>query len=111
MEAWYSAVRNLKDDAEDPKSVRQLCFRVYGDLSNVRKLKSLRPCPERVLKSLRPCPERVLKSRKEFRERKGAEFDHWTSQLEEEYPREMISAVLGDDTFWNTTLLRCWSQA
>ena len=100
MEAWYSAVRNLKDDAEDPKSVRQLCFRVYGDLSNVRKLKSLRPCPER-----------VLKSRKEFRERKGAEFDHWTSQLEEEYPREMISAVLGDDTFWNTTLLRCWSQA
>jgi hypothetical protein len=81
MEAWYSAVRKLKDNSEDPRETREFCFRVYHDLRSLR-----------------------IKQKAKFMNREGTEFDSWTDQLEEEYSPEFISAILSDNAFWDATL-------
>lgn len=81
MEEWYSAVRNLKDELEEPKLVREFCFRVYRDLI-----------------------QRRIKDRKKFRDRKGPEFESWTTELNEDYTQEFLSYILSDDKFWSATL-------
>lgn len=85
MEAWYSAVRKLKDDSEDPKHTREFCFRVYHDIVFIKQ-------------------NRKLKDREKFRSRKGPEFESWTTELEEEYTQALITAVLSDDEFWSETM-------
>ena len=81
MEEWYSAVRKLKDDSEDPKHTREFCFRVYHDLM-----------------------ARKIKDKTKFRNRTGPDFESWTTELHEEYTQEMITAILSDDEFWGATL-------
>ena len=85
MEEWYSIVRNLKDESEDPKYTREFCFHVYHDLMFIKQ-------------------NRKLKDKAKFRDRKGPEFEAWTTELEEEYSSELITTVLSDDTFWSITL-------
>jgi len=85
MEAWYSAVRNLKDDSESSKLTREFCFRVYHDLMYIKQ-------------------NRKLKEKDKFRNRMGVEFDSWTMELLDSYSKEMITEVLSDDAFWDATL-------
>jgi hypothetical protein len=85
MEAWYSAVHKLKDDSEDPKYTREFCFRVFHDLMFIRL-------------------NRKLKDKQKFVNRKGPEFEAWTTELEGEYSQEMITAILSDDEFWSATM-------
>lgn len=85
MEAWYSAVRDLKDDSDDPKLTREFCYRVYHDLMYIKQFRKLR-------------------EKDKFMKRMGVEFDTWTNELIEAYSHELISNVLSDDTFWNATL-------
>lgn len=85
MDAWYSIVHKLKDESEDPKLTREFCFRVYHDLMFIKQY-------------------RKLKEKDKFRNRKGAEFEGWTSELLESYSQELITNVLSDDAFWKTTI-------
>jgi hypothetical protein len=85
MEAWYSTVRNLKDESEDAKLTRDFCFDVYRDLMYIKQ-------------------NRTLKEKDKFRNRMGVEFDTWTNELLDSYSQEMITEVLSDDAFWNATL-------
>ena len=85
MEAWYSAVRKLKDESEDPKYTREFCFDVYHDLMFIKQ-------------------NRRLKDKEKFRNRKGIEFDAWTSELSHKYSSELISIIISDDEFWNETM-------
>jgi hypothetical protein len=85
MEEWYSSVRKLKDDSEDPKHTREFCFQVYHDLMFIKQ-------------------NRKLKEKEKFRNRKGPEFEAWTTELQSEYSSELITEVLSDDPFWNLTL-------
>lgn len=81
MEEWYSIVRTLKDESENPKFTRDFCFRVYHDLISQK-----------------------IKDKVKFRERKGPEFVSWTTELEEDYSSDVISIILSDDLFWKQTL-------
>ena len=85
MEAWYSAVRKLKDESEDSKLTRDLCFHIYHDLVFTKQ-------------------NRKLKEKQKFRERRGVEFDSWTTELSEGYSSRLISEVISNDEFWNETL-------
>ena len=85
MEEWYSAVRKLRDVSEDSKLTRDLCFHIYHDLMYIKL-------------------NRKLKDKQKFRERKGHEFDAWTTELAEGYGSELISEVISDNEFWNLTL-------
>jgi hypothetical protein len=85
MEAWYSAVRKLKDESHDPKLTRDLCFHIYHDLVFTKQ-------------------NRKLKEKQKFRERRGVEFDSWTTELSEGYSSLLISEVISNDEFWNQTL-------
>jgi hypothetical protein len=85
MEAWYSAVHKLKDQSEDPKHTRDFCFRVYHDLMFIKQ-------------------NRKIKEKEKFYQRKGAEFEAWTTELQDEYSQELITEVLSDDTFWKLAL-------
>lgn len=85
MEDWYSAVRQLKDESEDPKLTRELCFHIYHDMMFIKL-------------------NRKLKEKDKFRNRKGAEFEAWTTELEDEYSQELITHVLSYDPFWTETI-------
>ena len=81
MEAWYSAVRKLKDESEEPKDTRDFCFHVYHNLI-----------------------QRKIKDKKKFRDRKGPEFESWTTELNDDYSQEFITSILSDDDFWSATM-------
>ena len=82
MEEWYSIVRRLKDESEDPKLTREFCFRVYHDLMQLKPT-----------------------DKKDFRDRKGPKFDGWATTLfEDGYSQELITAILSDDSFWKKTI-------
>jgi len=85
MEDWYSIVRRLKDESEDPKHTREFCFQVYHDLMFIKF-------------------NRKLKDKEKFIKRKGPEFDSWTNELQDEFSQELITEVLSDDIFWRKTL-------
>jgi hypothetical protein len=70
---------------EDPKHTRKFCFQVFHDLMFIKQ-------------------NRKLKEKEKFRQRKGPEFDAWTTELQDEFSQELITEVLSDDTFWNLTL-------
>ncbi len=78
MEAWYSKVRRLKDESEDKGMTESFCHRVFLDLKRSR-----------------------IREKNKFRERTGTEFESWTLALEDEFPREVVREILGDDEFWD----------
>ena len=81
MEAWYSKVRRLKDESERPGMTEAFCHRVFLDLKRSR-----------------------VREKNKFRERTGTEFETWTLSLEDEFPREVVREILGDDEFWDMLL-------
>ncbi len=81
MEEWYSKVRQLKDESEQPYFTEQFCQRVYHDL---RRMK--------------------VRDKGKFKQRMGPEFDNWVARLHEDYNPELSKEILNDDDFWLLTL-------
>ena len=81
MDAWYSIVRNLRDQSENPRDTEVFAHRIFHDLSR-----------------------RKIKEKVKFRKREGREFIEWVESMEKDYSPEFMNEILGDDEFWNTTL-------
>ena len=81
MEAWYSVVRQLKDDSEEPYFTEVFMHRVFHDLSRMR-----------------------IKEKVKFREHMGPEYDHWVEELVQTYNPEFVGEILQDNEFWTLTL-------
>jgi len=83
MDHWYSILRNMKDESQDPHLTEQFCHQVYQDLKHSK-----------------------IRDKKKFRQRTGAEFDTWAIHLELSFPKPLVMEILNDDTFWTETLKR-----
>jgi hypothetical protein len=81
MEDWYSKVRKLKDESEQPYFTEKLCQQIYHDL---RRMK--------------------VRDKGKFKQRMGPEFENWVSRLYEDYNAESVKEILNDDEFWLLTL-------
>ena len=81
LEKWYSIVRNLKDESEFPYNTEKFTHTVLHDLKRMR-----------------------IRDKDKFKQRIGVEFTNWTNTFNNEYSSEFISAILGDDEFWNATI-------
>ena len=81
MEEWYSAVRQMRDESEEPRDTEVFCHLVFHQ---VRAMK--------------------IKEKVKFRKREGREFIEWVESLEKDYSPEFMNEILGDDVFWDLTL-------
>ena len=81
MEEWYTAVRNLRDESDNPALVKDFCYRIFQDLKRLK-----------------------IKDKKKFAQRLGPDFENWREYLDLEYPKEMVKEILYDDDFWKLTL-------
>jgi hypothetical protein len=81
MEEWYSAVRQMRDESEEPRDTEVFCHLIFHQ---VRTMK--------------------IKEKVKFRKREGREFIEWVESLEKEYSPEFMNEILGDDAFWELTL-------
>jgi hypothetical protein len=81
MEAWYTKLRNFKDESERPYITEKFCQQIFHELNRSK-----------------------IREKKKFVERTGTEFDAWTLKLEDTYPKELVRTILGDDDFWKLTL-------
>jgi len=81
MEAWYSKVRDLKDESERPYITETFCNRVFHDLKRSK-----------------------IREKNKFKERTGTEFESWSLKLEDEFPSPVVREILADDKFWDLTL-------
>ncbi len=78
---WYSAVRKLRDESENPHDTEFFAHKIFHELRSMR-----------------------VKEKVKFRKREGREFLEWVEQLEKEYSPEFMNQILGDDDFWELTL-------
>jgi hypothetical protein len=81
MEDWYTIVRNMKDESEQPFLTQQITHKIYRDLKT-----------------------RTVKERTKFKERMGMEFNKWVATLYQLYPTDLVNQIIHDDDFWLTTL-------
>ena len=81
MDAWYSGVRKLRDESENPHDTEVFTHRVFHELQSMR-----------------------VKEKVKFRKREGREFLEWVEKLEKDYSPEFMNEILGDDNFWELTL-------
>lgn len=81
MDAWYSLIRTLKDESEDPYATQELAYYIFQDL----KRKKIR--------------EKV-----KFKNRMGPEFETWAGYLTERFPETLVKALLNEDDFWTMSL-------
>jgi hypothetical protein len=81
MDAWYTLVRNMKDESSNAFKLEEFVRHVFHDLSRKK-----------------------VKEKVKFRQRMGPEFLSWASGLEQEFAKSMVTEVLNDDTFWESTL-------
>ena len=81
MEEWYSAVRILREESDDPALVKDFCYRIYQDLKLIK-----------------------VKDKKKFSQRLGPDFEGWTELLELDFPKPLVREILHDDDFWKLTL-------
>ena len=86
MEAWYSHVRDMKDDSEDPYLTHKIVLRLFDDLRDMK----------RYLKK-----ERLGK----FKNQMGPDYERWVHELEMDYkfPEDTLAEILRDETFWELT--------
>lgn len=82
MEKWYTIVRKLQDESENKYLTRKFAERVFHELKNGR-----------------------IREKQKFKNRMGPEFEQWSASLLEDYARDMVTEILSDDEFWETTLL------
>jgi hypothetical protein len=81
MDAWYTLLRNMKDESSNPFKLEEFVRRVFHDLSRKK-----------------------IKEKVKFKNRMGPEFTSWSVGLEEEFAKTMVTDVLNDDIFWEETL-------
>jgi hypothetical protein len=81
MDAWYSLVRKMRDESENPRDTEVFMHRIFQDLLR-----------------------RKIKEKVKFRKREGREFLEWIESMEKDYSPEFMNEILGDDDFWNLTL-------
>ena len=81
MEAWYTKVRDLKNESENTYLTKRFTDKVFYDLTHVR-----------------------IRDKGKFKNRMGPEFENWVAGLATEYDGGLINEILGDDEFWNLTL-------
>lgn len=81
MEAWYSLVRKMRDDSENPHDTEVFTHRIFHALQRMR-----------------------VKEKVKFRKREGREFLEWIESMEKDYSPEFMNEILGDNDFWNLTL-------
>lgn len=81
MENWYDIVRNLQDESENKYLTKVFAEHVFHQLLNAR-----------------------IREKQKFKNRMGPEFEQWSVSLAEEFPKEMVTEILSDDTFWEETL-------
>lgn len=80
MEAWYTKVREMKDESENTYLTKRFTDKVFYDLKHMR-----------------------IREKGKFKQRMGPEFENWVAGLASQYSNELINAILGDDEFWNLT--------
>jgi hypothetical protein len=81
MEEWYRIVRNLEDESEDAYTTQQFTKYVYTDLRLIK-----------------------IKEKQKFKNRMGREFEVWVATLTQQYPVDLVTEIINDDVFWETTL-------
>jgi hypothetical protein len=81
MDAWYSLVRKMRDESENPRDTEVFVQHVFHKLLRMR-----------------------VKEKVKFRKREGREFLEWVESMEKDYSPEFMNEILGDDEFWNLTL-------
>lgn len=81
MDVWYSIVRTLEDESEDPYATQQFVFEVFRQLKGAR-----------------------IKEKQKFKNRMGPEFERWSSDLLQSFPEPLVTEILHDDDFWVETL-------
>ena len=86
MEAWYSKIRNMKDDSEDPYLTHKIVLRLFDDLRDIKRYLN---------------KDRLGK----FRNQMGPDYDRWVVELESDYkfPEDTLQAILRDEEFWDLT--------
>ena len=81
MDEWYSMLRTMQDDVEDPVLITNIAKRIFYDLSSMK-----------------------VKEKVKFKNRMGPEFLRWANTLESEYDPELVGDLLTDNEFWELTL-------
>lgn len=81
MEEWYKIVRTLQDESEKPYLTQQFVKQVFRELKN-----------------------RKVKDKGKFKNRMGPEFEKWVADLTTDYPVDLVTEIINDDEFWETTL-------
>lgn len=81
MEKWYSIVQSLQDESENKNLTKTFCEDVFHELLNAR-----------------------IREKQKFKNRMGPEFEQWSVSLSDRFPRDVVTEILNDDTFWQETL-------
>jgi hypothetical protein len=84
MDAWYSKVRQLKDESEDPYLTHKIVLKLFDDLRDIKRFLN---------------KERLGK----FKNQMGPDYERWTLELEPSFPEDTLNAILRDDEFWTLT--------
>ena len=81
MQAWYSKVRQMKDESESAYTTELAVKKMFYDLKRLR-----------------------IKDKGKFKQRMGPDFESWIASLNERFPSSTVSAIISDDEFWELTL-------
>lgn len=81
MQAWYTMVRNLKDDSESRRQTENICNDIFHYLRRNK-----------------------IKEKKKFKEHTGSEYNTFIGRITETYPSSAVEAIVQDDEFWDYTL-------
>ena len=82
MEGWKHLVLQQKDISLFPAQTEKFCHDMFVDIARMKLNKE------------------VLSK---FKQRLGPEFDEWVATKNTKFPNVMVSDIIADDTFWNTT--------
>lgn len=86
MDAWYSVVRQLKDESEDPYLTHKILLKIFDELRDIKRFLNR---------------ERLTK----FKNQTGPDYDRWVHELETDakFPEDTLTAILRDEDFWTLT--------
>ena len=84
MEAWYSKVRQLKDESEDPYLTHKIILKLFDDLRDIKRFLN---------------KDRLGK----FKNQMGSDYERCMLELESSFPEDTLNAILRDDEFWTLT--------
>ena len=79
MEEWYSLVRKLEDETENPKILNNATHEIFRTIASLK-----------------------IKEKHKFEERMGSEFERFVESLKS--PPEMVKYLLWNDEFFTLTM-------